>query len=128
MRIDGVLAEDLLAQKQALISGATPQWILRRAVLATPVCNSTNQMQLTLEPYAVPGSSRTVVVSPAPPAGTGPRLTRPTVQEIEPGIEYVNLPTLTPAAGTAALPALVSAKGIVFDMRWGTGDPTYLHT
>ena len=124
LRIDGVLAEDLLAQKQALISGATPQWILRRAVLATPVCNSTNQMQLTLEPYANPGTSRTVVFTCANLYWAAPYPT--TVQELAPGIEYINLPTLTPAAWTAALPALASAKGIVFDLRWGTGDPTYL--
>ena len=124
LRIDGVPAEDVLAEQQALISGATPQHILSRALIATALCSSANQMQLTLEPYAQPGSSRTVQFAcsssfywaePALPT-----------QELEPGIQYLNLVTLTADAWTAVLPALASAKGIVLDMRGGLLDSNYV--
>ncbi len=118
LQIDGVPAEDVLAQQQALISGATPQWILYRSLFAAAQCSSANQMQLTVEPYAKPGSSRTVSFAcVANLFWAAPTL--PTVQELEPGIEYVHLGGLTSDAWAAAAPALASAKGIVFDMRWG---------
>ena len=124
LQIDGVPAEDVLAQQEALISGATPQFILSRARIAAALCNSANQMQLTIEPYAKPGSSRTVEFACSSSFyWAEPALS---TQELEPGIEYINLVTLTSAAWTAELPALSSAKGIVFDMRGGLLVSDYL--
>jgi uncharacterized protein (TIGR03437 family) len=124
LQIDGVPAEDVLAQQQALISGATPQHILSRALIAASLCSIANQMQLTLEPYAKPGSSRTVQFACSSSFyWAEPALS---TQELEPGIEYLNLVTLTADAWAAVLPSLASAKGIVFDMRGGLLDSNYL--
>jgi uncharacterized protein (TIGR03437 family) len=117
LRIDGTPAESALAAKQQLISGATPQWILYRALMALAQCNTqTNTMQLEIEPWAAPGTSRTVQFT----CGTDSSWLEPrpnVVQELEPGVMYVDINSLTDAEWSQALPSLASAKGIVFDLR-----------
>jgi uncharacterized protein (TIGR03437 family) len=121
VKIDGVAADSAIAQAGQRISGATPQWILWRSLLTVTICNG-SAMQLEVEPYASPGSTRAVQIACGqyldfldPHSFTEPRGS--VVQTLEPGIQYVDLNRLTTADWNAALPSLASAKGIVFDMR-----------
>jgi uncharacterized protein (TIGR03437 family) len=117
LSIDGQSTEDAMAAWQPLIPAATPQWNLWNTVQRIGYCDSqTRQMQLEIEPYASPGSRRTVQfpcvagAMPGEPRGN-------TVQELEPGIFYLDLNRVTPQIWSQALPQLASAAGIIFDLR-----------
>ena len=91
------------------------------------ICNpKTRRMTLEIEPFARPGTSRTVAFSCAPPryknmdTYTEPR--PQTAMEIKPGIVYVDFDRLTEPEWKALIPRLKKAKGIVFDMRGYPGE------
>ena len=117
LKIDGKPAEGVIAAQEQLISGATPQWIRYRALNAIAICDGqTRRMQLEFEPYASPGATRTAQFA----CGTDTNWVEPrggVVQQLEPGIVYVDLNRATDADWTAALPSLEAANGIVLDMR-----------
>jgi hypothetical protein len=115
LRIDGRTVEQVKAETEELVSGATPQWVLWSALPIMAQCNG-RTMQLEVEPWSSPGTTRTVELN----CGFYSDWSEPrpgTVQELEPGILYVDLVKLTDADWAAALPSLQAAKGIVFDLR-----------
>jgi C-terminal processing protease CtpA/Prc len=116
--IDGRPVADVLAEKERLISGATPQWIRYRALgeLITRTPGST--VQVEIEPFAEPNTRRTVTLrATAAPVALAEEPRGNKVRELEPGIYYLDLNRVTDADFAAALPSLLNAKGIVFDMR-----------
>ncbi len=117
VKINDRPVEDILAAEEELISGATPQWIRYRALSLIAQCRDASRtMQLEIEPYASPGTRRTVQFT----CGSDGSWMEPrpkVVQQLEPGIMYVDINSLTQAAWTAAIPDVTSAKGVVFDLR-----------
>lgn len=126
LRVDGKPAEEAMAGWQELVSGATPQWILWRTLQSLAYCDSqTRRMALVVEPYAQPGSTRTVQFA----CGTDLGWSEPRgdiVQTLEPGIMYVDINRLTDADWKQALPSLEAANGIIFDLRGYPVTQTYL--
>jgi uncharacterized protein (TIGR03437 family) len=117
LRIDGEPVEEKLAYRESLISGATPQWIRWRALQQMAYCrDASRNMQVEVEPYAAPGTRRTVLLncgSDATWQDPRPKV----VQELEPGIFYVDISNLTETDWNANAAAIASAKGVVFDLR-----------
>ena len=126
LTIDGKTVEDAMAYWQQLVSGATPQWILWRTLESLSYCDSQSRsMQLEIEPYASPGSRRTVQFT----CGTDLSWGEPrgnTVQTLESGIVYIDLNSLTDAIWSQTLPSLTSASGIIFDLRGYPQSNAYL--
>ncbi|MHC4470261.1 MAG: S41 family peptidase [Planctomycetota bacterium] len=115
--IDSVPAKDALAVEEALISGATPQWIRYRGVENLAWSETRGPRKLTVERAGKPGVKVVVEVEPELPR-KGLAEPRPEkVAEVEPGVFYVDLSRVNDADFDAALPKLSKATGIVFDMR-----------
>ena len=111
--IDGKPVLQALADAEALISGATPQW--RRSRALYEVAAGTAPAVLTVR--NADGSARSVTLSRAI-AKELPHEKRPEkIAELKPGLWYVDLERITDADFSAALNKLAAARGIVFDMR-----------
>jgi len=115
--IDGRPSSQVVAEREALISGATPQWIrflalyvLRAGTLGKPV-------RLTIETFAEPGKTKEVSVKYEPAANAVGEARPEKIAELEKGIFYVDISRITNADFDAALPQLEKARGIVFDFR-----------
>jgi C-terminal processing protease CtpA/Prc len=115
--IDGVPIARLIHDREALISGATPQWIQTRAVQELAAGARGTTLTLDVERFDAQGRTARVTVT----RGTDPQPyaeKRPDkVKEIQAGIYYVDLDRISDADFFAALPQLAVAKGIVFDVR-----------
>lgn len=111
--IDGKAVPQALADAEALISGATPQW--RRARALYELAAGTGPAMLTIR--NADGIKRSVTLARA---GDGdlPSEKRPEkIAELKPGLWYVDLERITDADFDASLGKLAAARGIVFDMR-----------
>jgi C-terminal processing protease CtpA/Prc len=123
LKIDGKPIDEAAAEARSLISAATDGWMRSRTASELSKCNpDTRRMQLELEPFAAPGTSKSVVLDCAFPKFKDPETytePRPVekVAELEPGIFYVDLDRVDDNDWAAAVPRLAAAKGIVFDMR-----------
>jgi C-terminal processing protease CtpA/Prc len=115
--IDGVNVEQLLRDREALISGATPQWVRWRAVQELAAGPPKTSVTLEVERFGAPARTERVVVTrsatPQPFAERRPDK----IVELEPGIYYVDLDRVVDADVTSAMPKLEAARGIVFDLR-----------
>jgi C-terminal processing protease CtpA/Prc len=122
LAIDGKPAVDALAAREALISGATPQWIRFNALRRLAEGDRDSTAVLRIDTFHDPGNVREVKLRRE---ASMPNDSRPDkVKEVKPGIFYVNLDEITDDDWSQALPLLESAKGIVFDFR---GYPRRLH-
>ena len=122
LSINGKPAATALAEAESLISGATPQWILYRAIQDLYLGNQGDTMMLEIEPWASPGKQTRVTVT-RNKSISSIREPRPAkITELEPGIFYVDLNAVTDADLTAILPQLAQAQGIIFDMRGYPGN------
>lgn len=115
--IDGKPVAQALAEIESLISGATPQWIRFRALGELALGNKDEPVTLEIESYGKPGKRHRVTLkrdlSPMDLAEPRPEK----IKEMEPGILYVDLNTISNDDWNKALPQLSTARGIVFDMR-----------
>lgn len=118
VRIDGKPASTCLEECEAEISGATPQWRRWRALedlrLGPP--DSSVLLNVQRRPGVVKSvkAERLLQTTDAEPV----REPRPEpVEEIRPGIMYVDLDRIDDKAFAAALPKLNEATGIIFDLR-----------
>ena len=130
LKIDDKPIAQAAAEVRAQISGATDQWIRYRSASELSTCHAgphTGRIVLDLEPYAAPGSSKTVELPCVVPrykdmeTYTEPRPAK--ITELEPGIFYVDLDRVTEEDWQSIVPRLASAKGIVFDMRGYPSQP-----
>ena len=113
--IDGTPVEDAITAKEQLVSAATPQRLLYVTLVRLSSCNGAT-MQLVVEPYSSQGTTQTMQFSCASPQSwTAPR--GGPVQQLEPGIYYVDINQVTAAQWQEALTDLAAAEGIVFDLR-----------
>ena len=122
LTVDGHDVDDLLAAMRERVSGATPQWVNHIAlgrILAGPPRTS-----VALRVSGATSTPREFVVRRTtfqPTPATLPEK----IAELSPGTFYVDLGRITTTDFDAALPKLVAAKGIVFDMR---GYPSQVNT
>lgn len=101
-------------EAQALESGATPQRIRVRVarVLQTMAARDT----LVLDLRSPEGAARHIRVTPHATAKLTPA--RPdSVQEVAPGVIYLDMNRITDADFLTALPKINAGKGVIFDLR-----------
>ena len=114
--VEGTPAPLMLDTAEAFISAATPQWRRARAMQEILLGPKGAPVKLRIEKLAEPAQ---IVDVSLPRSATGyapaPRLD--VVAEVQPGILYVDVARITPAAYREALPRLEVAKGIIFDLR-----------
>lgn len=117
LTVDGKPAAQALAEREELISGATPQWIRFRALNGLAAGTRDEPVTLEIEPFASPGKRVKVTVRRDASYDFFNEQPRAKVAELEPGIFYLNLDQITDADFNQALPKLEQAKGIIFDLR-----------
>jgi C-terminal processing protease CtpA/Prc len=114
LKVDGKDAAEVLAEREALISGATPQWRRYRSV--NELRRGAKDSELRLEVQSPTGNPRLVVLKRN--SESNMRETRPPqVGEIKPGIFYLDLDRIKDEDVEAVLPKLEQARGIIFDLR-----------
>jgi len=124
-RIDGRPAREVFDEIASEISAATPQWKNWKA--AQQFGPRPSAASATLEVRGVDGSTHTAKVACGSSKADDAIRRPPKVQEIKPGIWYVDVTRLTDAEFNAALRDLAKAKGLVFDMRgYPHGQPGWL--
>jgi C-terminal processing protease CtpA/Prc len=115
LEIDGRPVAQALAETEGLTSGATPGFVLWSALQQIGDGPTGTPLRLTVERSN--GEHATVSCTRVP-YGKEPHEDRPAViEEIDPGIFYVDLDRVTTAQFEEALEDLAAAKGLVFDMR-----------
>ncbi|HKO45547.1 MAG TPA: S41 family peptidase [Pyrinomonadaceae bacterium] len=115
LKIDGKDAAEVLAETEALISGATPQWRRYRSV--NELRRGAKDSELKLDIQSATGSPRQVVLK-RDSESWALKETRPAqVAEIKPGIFYLDLDRIKDEDFEVVLPKLIQARGIVFDLR-----------
>lgn len=127
--IDGLATADAIESVESRVPGATPQWRRFRTLRILASGRPGASVELGIAPHGG-GAQFTVVVPFTAPVGSttggfgSPEEPRPPeISELEPGIWYVDLTRIDPAAWEAALSSLAVAEGIVFDFR---GYPSFL--
>jgi C-terminal processing protease CtpA/Prc len=115
--IDGKPALEAFGEIESLDSGATLQFVRYRALGELLARARGATVRLELEPAGAPGTVNTVTLRYDQPFRQVQEPRPDKVTELEPGIFYLDLNRITDADYAAALPSLVKAKGIVFDMR-----------
>jgi hypothetical protein len=116
LRINGQQAAEALAAQEALVSGATKQWIRYRGLQNLRRGRNGQIANLTIEPFAETGKA--VEVPLQYEKGSAVEEHRPApIEEIQPGIYYVDIGRISESALQSALPQLEKAQGIVFDFR-----------
>lgn len=115
LKIDGKPIDQAIADVERTISGATPQWKRFRAVewLRT----GANDSQATLEIVTGSQKPRTVAIKRDDKSQSLDDPRPPMINEIRPSIFYVDIDRITDTDFKAALPKLVGAKGVIFDLR-----------
>lgn len=115
--LDGKPAREVLAAREELVSGATPQWRRWVALQALTAGPETEEVKLAVRH---PDGKTATVALPHSFASSGEPLaeTRPEkIAEVRPGIFYVDLDRITDDDFKGALDRLAAAKGVIFDLR-----------
>jgi len=133
--IDGKPAAVAMAEQEAMISAATPQWRRERALGKVAVGSTDSEIALKVRRASAkpdtsrPPDSRSEVLDSTPRtvrlrrsldmlAFLDLREPRPAkVASIKPGVMYVDLSRITQKEFEEAVPRLAEARGIIFDLR-----------
>lgn len=115
LKIDGRPAEELLKERESLISGATPQWRRYVALVVLPTGSKDSEMKLDVEDAK--GEQRAVILHRSVETTTITETRPAKIAELRPGIYYVALDRIKDEDFQNALPQLEKATGIVFDLR-----------
>lgn len=122
--IDGRAVADILAELRPTISAATAGWMKSR--LQGAVSQAPGPAQARLLVRRADGSEAMTVVRRATyPRARHAYSTPPNGSEVAPGIAYFDLNGTSNKQLEEAMPALVAAKGIVFDLRGYPGEAGY---
>ena len=117
LSINGKPVATALAEVKSLISGATPQWIRYRALQELYRGNEGESLTLEIEPWASPGNPIQVTVNRNTPISSIKESRPSGIEELEPGIFYMDINQVSSNDFLSALPRLEQAQGIIFDMR-----------
>jgi len=116
LAIDGEPTEQSLSREGALISSATPQW--RRHQLPLYLKGESAGSEVRLRIQSRDGAQREVVLHRSVKEADALTDARPaTVAELESGIFYFDIDRATENDLEAALPKLLEAKAVIFDLR-----------
>jgi C-terminal processing protease CtpA/Prc len=116
LKIDGRPAAVVLAVSEALVSGATPQWVRYRGLQELTRGQVGKTVVLEIESandFGKPKSVTLQFLRAAPPLEQRPAK----IAELEPGVYYVDIGRVTDADFQGALADLQKARGIIFDFR-----------
>ena len=113
--VDGKPAEQALTEVESLISAATPQWRRHRG-LQRLAAGRQDEM-ITLEVKRADDEFQTVTATRTTTEEQLSLPRPPMVDELRPGIFYVDIDRISDAGFKEALPRLEQAKGIIFDFR-----------
>ncbi|MEO8621165.1 MAG: S41 family peptidase [bacterium] len=122
LSVDGRPANELLAAMSERVSGATPQWV--HYVALSRILAGPPRTAVALRVSGANGTPRELRLSRTTFQVVAPKLP-PKITELSPGTFYVDLGRISNEDFNSALPKLVSAKGVVFDMR---GYPSQVNT
>jgi C-terminal processing protease CtpA/Prc len=115
LKVDGRPSVEVLAEREALISGATSQW--RRYSALTYGWMGAKDSEITLEVQTQDGPARSVRLRRTIQVQTLKETRPPKIHELKPGVFYLDLERITDPDLQAVLPQLEKATGIVFDLR-----------
>jgi hypothetical protein len=110
--IDGADAAEALREAERFYSGS-PQWRHRRALAALPQGDEGTVARFVLER----AGQRLEVSAERTEQGGRWRPERPHIEELRPGIFYVNLDNTPMPDIDARMPELAAARGVIFDLR-----------
>ena len=114
--VEGAPAPLALEDREATISGATPQWIRVRGLQELLAGPQDSGVKLGIERATSPGRRDDVTLTRSFSGwAPEPRLER--IADLQPGIVYVDLTRTSETEFIAAIPRLAAAKGLVFDLR-----------
>lgn len=114
-KIEGRPAPEEIAQREELISSATPQY--RRYVALAELAHGVKDSELKLEILSPAGKTRAVKLRRTVPFNEFQEKRPEKIAELKPGVMYVDIDRITDAEFRAARPKLAEATGIVFDLR-----------
>jgi C-terminal processing protease CtpA/Prc len=115
LRVDGKPSVEALAEREALISGATPQW--RRYSAMFWLASGAKDSELKLDVQGEDGQTRSLVLRRTVETQNLNETRPPKISELKPGIFYLALDRIKDKDFQAALPQLEKASGIIFDLR-----------
>lgn len=118
LAINGVPVQTAISEEEEYISGATEE---RRRYLALQDLLEGDWGSMVRLKIQKP-DGRIVYIDRFRDVGFWNEFNHPATEELEPGIFYLDLDKLTQDEFTAILPQLVSANGIIFDLRGYPGD------
>ncbi len=115
LKVNGTPSDKLLMEKEALISGATPQW--RRHIALNELRRGVKDSEMQLDVLIQSGETRHITLKRNTEIPALRPMRPPKVHELKPGVFYLNLDQIKDEEFMAALPRLEQAKGIIFDLR-----------
>jgi C-terminal processing protease CtpA/Prc len=121
LKEDGKTIDEFIAEREPLISGATPQWIRFR--LLQELSFGEKDSEITLEGQRQSGETYSVKLSRTVPLERYYQQDNfsesglPKIDELKPGIFYLNLDHINDQDFGNELLKLESARGIIFDLR-----------
>jgi len=113
LKVDGRPGAEAIAETEAIVSGATPQW--RRYVALSRLRMQNSEM--TLEVRDSRGQTRSVTLRRNVEAEGLVEMRPPKVTQLKPGIFYLDLDRIKDEDFQVVLPQLEKARGIIFDLR-----------
>lgn len=123
VEIDGKPSLHVLTEREALTSGGTSQNRRQKALASLLEGPLDKPVTLLLEPFGQPRVRKKVIArrrEASSPFGFEPRPDK--IAELKPGVFYVNMNRATRADFDAALARLLTARGIIFDIRLARSD------
>ena len=118
--VDGVPIQAKVDELSTMAAGATPQFV--RWLALSRLLDGDPRVRATLRVSGADGAIRTVSLSRT--ASEGVKAAIDSIAEVSPGVMYLNLDRITDTSFDAAMPRLLKAKAVIFDMR---GYPRHLN-
>jgi C-terminal processing protease CtpA/Prc len=115
LKVEGKPSVEALAERETLISGATPQW--RRYVALNQLRVGAKDSEIRLDVQTQTGRARSVTLRRNIQMQTLQETRPPKVDELKPGVFYLDLGRIKDEDFQAVLPRLEQAKGVIFDLR-----------
>jgi Peptidase family S41 len=121
--VDGRAADAAIAERERTVSSATPQWRRYRALMDLAMGPPDSEVVLQVRTGTQP--AREVRMRRAGPPVREPK--PQVVEELRPGVFYVDIDRATAEDWQKALPGLAAAKAVVFDLRgYPRGSPVFI--
>lgn len=115
LKVNGRPTAEVLAEREALISGATPQW--RRFNAVSYGWTGAKDSEIRLDVQTQDGQTHPVSLRRNTLMETLNETRLPKIHELKPGVFYLDLDRIKDEDLQAVLPQLEKATGIIFDLR-----------